>query len=430
MIKKIIASFMTICLLGLNVLPVLAADCSCIKDVDNCYWAVKEINDVVCNNVMSLDEYGNFNPEKSVTRVEFVQALLRILSNDNLDVNIRNTFTDVSETYPAYDDILRSQQLGLVYGYPDRTFRPERVLLKSEVTSILSHITKETVCDTSLLNQFTDRSNIPAWAVHAYAKTTKYCLYVNYPYASMLQPNKELSRAEAAVLLSKLKCALCLVKEEYKGTPCPEQIIATEHLGVSKKAPVNTVTVTNMRKIICERNLLAIAYDQKFNSKCAKTGDIVKFVIPQNLYTCEGTLVFPACTKIIAEVICLSQPKWFNKNARVGLQFKCIVLPDGRVMPLCAKPFTKNGVLMEGPWMTTGKIVLSTVSFGILGAGAGIGFGFIPSPTKLGVGLAAGIPTGVGVGLLTALISKGLQYKAKCGEEILIILTSDTSVYN
>lgn len=434
--KKLIASFLTFCLFCLNALPALPFEG--MRDVPDCYWAINDINEILCNKIMFLDEYGNFNPEKSVTRVEFVQALLKLLSNDCLNVTIPNPFRDVSKSYPAYQDILRSQQLGLVYGYPNRTFKPERVLLKSEATSILSHITKEAVCDTSILEKFTDSSSIPTWAIQAYAKTIKYGLYINYSDAMMLFPNKELSRAEAAVLLNKLRQSICLVKEQYRSTPCPcpvaapcpEQTISVEHLNVSKKAPVNTVTVTNYRKIICAKNLLAISYDCKFSSKCARTGDIIKFVIPENLYTCEGTLLFPACTKIIAEVIRLDQPKWFNKNARVGLCFKCIILPDGRVMPICAKPFTKDCLLKEGPWMTTGKILLSTVSFGILGAGAGVGFGFIPSPTRLWTGLAIGIPVGAGFGLLTALVSKGLQYKAKCGEEILIIITQDTSVYN
>lgn len=428
--KKFLASLMTFCLLGLNILPVLADD-NGLKDVPCGYWAEKEINDVLCNNIMTLDEDGNFNPEKSVTRVEFVQSLLKLLCNDNLDVTIRNSFRDVSETYPAYQDILRSQQLGLVYGYPDKTFKPERVLLKSEVTSILSHITKESFCDTSILNQFTDKDDIPYWAIHAYAKTTKYGLYVNYPDAMVFLPNKELSRAEAAVLLSKLKCSLGLVKEQYKGpAPCPERTISVEHLNVSKKACVNTVTVTNFRKIICAKNLLAVSFECPFNSKCAKTGNVVNFVIPQNLYTQEGTLVFPACTKLVAEVISLQKPKWFNKNARVGLKFRCIVLPDGRIMPISAQPCTKDGLLMEGPWMTTGKIVLSTATFGVIGAGAGVGFGFIPAPTRIWTGLAIGIPVGCGVGLLSALVNKGLQYKAKAGEQILIILNCDTSVYN
>lgn len=211
---------------------------------------------------------------------------------------------------------------------------------------------------------------------------------------------------------------------------CPEQTLCVEHLDVNDKAPNNTVTITNYRKIICADNVIAVLFDCKFNSKCARAGDVINFTIPQALYTKEGTMILPQCTKIVAELTNVQQPKWFNKNARVSLVFKCVVLPDGRVMPINARPFTKDCKLKEGPWMTTGKIVLSTLTFGIIGTGAGIGFGFIPSPTQLGVGLAVGIPTGVGVGLLTALISKGLQYKAKCGEQIFIILCNDASIYN
>ena len=218
----------------------------------------------------------------------------------------------------------------------------------------------------------------------------------------------------------------------FAGCPrcCPEITISQEHLDVSKKAPVNNVTITNYRKILCANNLLEVSFACKFSSKRACAGDVVNFVMPQALYTQEGTLIFPACTKFVAEIIKVQQPKKFNKNARVTLLFRCIILPDGRVMPICARPCTKDGTLKEGPWMTTGKIVLSTVSFGILGAGIGAGFGFIPSPTEIGVGLAAGIPAGCGVGLITALVTKGLQYKAKAGEQIFIILTDDACVYN
>lgn len=211
---------------------------------------------------------------------------------------------------------------------------------------------------------------------------------------------------------------------------CPEQILCQEHLCINKKAPNNTVTITNYRKIICANNVLAVNFECKFSSKCACAGDVINFVIPESIYTEEGTLVIPACTKIVAEIIKVQRPKWFNKNARVSLMFRCMVLPDGRVMQMCAKPFTKDCTLKEGPWMTTGKLVLCTLTFGIIGAGAGVGFGFIPSPTKIGVGLAAGIPTGLGVGLLTGLVSKGLQYKAKAGEQIFIILLNDMSVCN
>lgn len=210
----------------------------------------------------------------------------------------------------------------------------------------------------------------------------------------------------------------------------PEQVLCTEHLCINKKAPNNTVTITNYRKIICKGNVLAINYECRFCSKKACTGDVVNFVLPQSLYTEEGTMIIPACSKIVAEIIKVQQPKWFNKNARVTMVFRCIILPDGRVIPTCARAFTKDGTFKEGPWMTTGKIVLSTVTLGIIGTGAGVGFGFIPSPTQIGVGIAAGVSTGAGIGLLAALVTKGLQYKAKAGEQVYIILNADTSICN
>lgn len=211
---------------------------------------------------------------------------------------------------------------------------------------------------------------------------------------------------------------------------CPEVVMCQEHLDVHKKACNNVVSITNYRKIICANNVIAVKFDCNFCSKKACAGGVVNFTVPEALYTVEGTQILPPCTKIVAEITKVQHPKWFNKNARVRLVFRCIILPDGRVVQICAVPFTKDRMLKEGPWMTTGKIFLSTITFGIIGTGAGVGFGFIPSPTKIGVGLAAGIPAGCGVGLLTALISKGLQYKAKCGEQIYIILTDDANICN
>ena len=78
--KKFVSGVMALCLLAFNAIPVLAAS---IADVSQNYWASKEINIVVDNNIMTLS--GNrFNPEGNMTRVEFVNALLKVLSDENL----------------------------------------------------------------------------------------------------------------------------------------------------------------------------------------------------------------------------------------------------------------------------------------------------------------------------------------------------------
>lgn len=426
--KKFLASILSALIVSFNFLPAIAA-AQITSDVKASYWASKEINFVVDRAIMTTDGKGYFNPNQTVTRVEFVHSLLKLLSNDNLNVRIKNKFSDVSVNDGYYSDVLRSQQLGLVYGYPDNTFKPNKTLLRSEVTSIMSHITKETTSNTSVLSGFNDYVAIPSWAKKAYAKTIQYGLYVNYPNVRILNPNKNLTRAEAAVLLYKLYQKLNLVKPKYNNTTT-EKVLGIEHLNVTEKAPCNAVTITNLRRIILKDNVLRISFDEKYWSKKSNAGDIVNFVFKDGVYTQEGTLVVPKDSCLVAEVINIQKPKWLNKNARVSLKFRQLVLPSGKVYNIDADPFTKDRTLKEGPWMTFAKVLGWTVGLGAVGTGAGVGFAFIPNPAKLGTGIAIGTPIGCSVGLVLGFVTPGLHYKAKKGENILIILNDDTSIYN
>lgn len=416
--KKFISGLMTFCLLALNAIPVFALS---ISDVSANYWASKEINSVVADNIMTLSA-NRFNPEGSMTRVEFVNALLKVLSNENLNVNIDNKFSDVSKVDPNYANILRSQQLGLVYGYPDGTFQPARTVLRAEAQSVISHITKDMVADRAILEQFSDASEIPVWAVDVYAKTVNYGIYVNHPDVRELRPTDSLTRAEAAVLLARLKEKLDLVKAQYIGET------RVEHLNVNKKAPSNLVKVNNVQSVIAEGNVLVVSFENKFKSEEHQAGDIVAFVAEENIYTQEGSLVIPAGTKFVAKINEIKNERWFNKNARVYPQLTRIVLPDGKEAAFNAKPFTKDYSLKEGPWMTAGKLLAYTASGAAIGTGAGVGLAFIPEPQKVGTGVAIGAPVGAAVGLVTGLVTPGLKYHAKAGENIYVILLDEATV--
>ncbi len=425
--KKFLAGLMAISLLAWNALPVLASEYVKIMDVSKDYWARQEIVEVVSDNIMTLDESGNFYPEDSVQRVEFVKALLKLLSNDNLNVNIQNIFTDVSTSNPDYADLLRSQQLGLVYGYPDKTFKPEKVMSRAETQSVISHITKDGSADVSVLNNFTDANLVPQWAKRPYAKSLAYGIYVNYPNADELRPNDDLTRAEAAVLLARLKDKIGLVKEEYVG-PDLEKVLAIEHLNMKKNAPNHSVKITNKRNIVLSGNVLAVAFSDKFKSEIASAGDNVKFIAPQDICTDEGTVLFPANSVFSGKVLEVVPQKWFNKNARVYIQLTEVCTPDGKKIDLNAKPFYRDYALKEGPWMTAGKIALWTVGLGAVGTGAGVGFAFIPNPAEIGTGIAIGAPVGAGVGLILGLVTPGLKYHAKAGEQIYFILWDYASI--
>ncbi len=419
--KKLLAGLLVGSMLTINTLPVFAYNG--IDDVSKEYWAQPEIASVVNDSVMTLSN-GNFYPENKMARVDFVKALLKVLGNYDAEITSKVKFSDVANSGPDHDAIVRSQQLGLVYGYPNGTFKPKARVLRDEAQSVISHITIDGDVDTNILSQYKDAAKVPAWAKNVYAKTLSYGIYVNHPDEKELRPADELTRAEAAVLLYRLKQKLDLVKSQYK----KETILGTEHLTMVKKAPNHDVTITNIRNIILEGNVLEVAFNEQFKSKLHAAGDVVTFTNPEDIKTDEGTLLIPAGSVFSGKVLDIKDPQWFNKNARVYVQLDKLTTPNGQVVDLNAKPFYKDYALKEGPWMTAGKLALYTVGGAAVGTGAGVGFSFIPSPDKVGTGVAIGTPVGAGIGLVTGLVTPGLHYSAKKGEEIKVILLEDTSI--
>lgn len=384
--KKIFTSLFIMGLLGFA--PAFAeGEQAAIKDIPADYWAKQAVESVVQENIMKPDENGNFNPEKGLTRIEFVQALLKILSNDNLDVNIKNSFTDINESDAYYADVLRSEQLGIVYGYPDNTFQPNNTMLRSETTSVISHITKDKYIDCSILSPYSDRNDVPEWARLPYAKSINYGIFINHPDENKLEPNRDITRAEAAVLLSKLKEKLAVVKPEYKAQA--EVMLSVEHLNLVRRAPETKVQITNLRKIITQGNVIPVAYESKFESKTASEGDKVNFVFTQALYTDEGSLLLPQGTKLTSEVSIVEEPKGYNQGAKVFLNYKQLVLPDGTTYDVQAKTFTKDSSLKEGLWLSIPKALTVVGAF-----------------------------------------STGLNYRAKEGEKVKVILLEDGFLNN
>ncbi len=401
--------------------PALAAD---IADVEEAYWANAEINEMVSKDVMKLDENAKFNPEVSVTRGEFVAMLTKVLGHEDLEVKVQNPYTDINALTENFDSIMKSEELGLVYGYPDKTFKPENKMIKAEVTSVMSHITKNVVAEESILSNFTDVDLIPGWAKNSYEKAVKLGLYVNYPDTLKFEPAREITRAETAVLLAKLSKSLDTVKEEYVAPEISEKTLGVEHLNVHKDAESNIVTVTNTRKIISSGNILKAEFADVYKSKNSQEGDNVVFAVRNDIVTDEGTTVIPANTKLYAEVEDKIDPKWFNKNGEVKINFTRMELPDGRTSEVNGYVHNnRDGYLKESWWK---KVAAWTAGGAAVGIGAGLGIG-IPED-KLGTGLAVGAPIGAGAGLVGGLVSKGVNYSARAGETVYIKLLEDVSI--
>lgn len=194
----------------------------------------------------------------------------------------------------------------------------------------------------------------------------------------------------------------------------------------NKKAPCSNVNSTDNYYIIYKGNVFKVAFECKFRSECVNEGDDIYFYVPKDIYSSCGSLILPMGTKLIGHIRGVTSQKILNKNARVYISINKLLMPDNTQIDIKAKPFTKDFSLVENGWMTAGKLAASTVGLGIIGTGTGVGLAFIPTPQKIAVGAAAiGLPVGCFIGLVTGLVTPGLKYHAKRGEEIYVILCDD-----
>jgi hypothetical protein len=196
-----------------------------------------------------------------------------------------------------------------------------------------------------------------------------------------------------------------------------ETIIGTENLDIAEYSPSDVVNIYEGKYVIKSGSVVKVSFNEKFRSRKHKKGDTITFINKNPIVTTKGTHLMPAQTQFIAKIVDIKKTKKFNHNAQLVLQFEKIML-NGKEVEVNAKPFYAGYALKEGASKNWAKG--TTVTAVAAGAGTLVG---------AGVGsIAAGAAVGGGLGLVYSLVGPGVNYVAKPGEEISIILIDDLAL--
>ncbi|MCQ2790233.1 MAG: hypothetical protein MJ229_07660 [bacterium] len=195
---------------------------------------------------------------------------------------------------------------------------------------------------------------------------------------------------------------------------------------VTKKSPTTLVKNDKVLKTVLEYNIIQVTFAEDFTSKNAKVGDEINFLLDEGLTTNEGTKLLPQGTKLVSEITGIQNPQSFNRSGKITIQFKNVVTPDGKVIPIKAKVFKKD-FLSRGKLNALGKGMGSTLTGIAVGIGAGCGIGAAAGAVVAG-GFAIGLPVGFAIGAVAGLVTPGLYYKAKAGDKLLIQLTDNLEI--
>lgn len=90
--------------------------------------AENEIAFIANYGIMKGYEDGSFYPDNAITRAEMVAVALRMIRLDSpaADNVYGQSFTDVPKEHWAYGAVETASALGIINGYPDGTFLPEK----------------------------------------------------------------------------------------------------------------------------------------------------------------------------------------------------------------------------------------------------------------------------------------------------------------
>ncbi|WP_307397344.1 OmpL47-type beta-barrel domain-containing protein [Bacillus horti] len=210
--------------------PAPASTQSQFADVKG-HWAEQAITQVSNCGVVQGYGDGSFKPNAPVTRAQFIQMLMNALSLENsadlhkedngvfeLNESIeernteRNTERHTEEAGTSFvddqnipdwakDAVTQAKSLGIVTGYEDGSFRPNRLVTRVEMlTMIAKAFGLESLSGNLLTDQFADATNIPSWALGYVAAASERGL-VQGRDALHFVPQGNSTRAEAVVLL-------------------------------------------------------------------------------------------------------------------------------------------------------------------------------------------------------------------------------------
>ena len=161
------------------------------------HWAKDSILRLINSGVISGYPDGTFQPDKTVTRAEFTVMLVKALK---LEAKAWDTFEDSSEHW-AKDSIVIAAAHGIISGYSKDTFGPDDLITREQAAVIIARAAQLEAA-TGELN-FTDSQSISPWAKPGVAAAFKAGFITGYADGSF-RPRGKTTRAEAAVIIGKL----------------------------------------------------------------------------------------------------------------------------------------------------------------------------------------------------------------------------------
>ena len=173
------------------------------SDIDENDWYYDNVMDAANNGYISGMGDGTFAPTKATTRAEFASMIAKAMGYE-ANPDAPSMFPDVADDFWGKAAINFCAQNGIITGYDDGTFQPNKAITRQEAASILRNAFKLTE---SSSETFPDDSAISGWAKESVYIVKASGLMKGDAGTGNFRPTDTIIRAEAASILMNAKYA-------------------------------------------------------------------------------------------------------------------------------------------------------------------------------------------------------------------------------
>jgi len=170
------------------------------NDVAEDYWAAEPIEYSATAGLVDGYPDGTFQPNRILSRAELATLLVRTSGKDVKETMESRIFPDLPKSYWAARYIDAANDMGLVVGYPDKTFKPNKTINRVEGVSVASRF--DGIGEGSASERPYDDIAKKHWASGS-VEAAKQKGLLDYIQSNRLEPKKGLTRAEAVEILAK-----------------------------------------------------------------------------------------------------------------------------------------------------------------------------------------------------------------------------------
>lgn len=174
-----------------------------ISDIKG-HWAETTISEMKEQGFISGYADGSFQPDKAMTRAEFVAALNKILG---LHGEANLSFSDVKSSDWFAKELAIALKHGYIKGYADGTFRPNMPVSRLEAAVLIARankLTEKVEASDSELQELADGTSVPDWAKTELAAIVKSGI-MKGNLEKVFQGEANITRAEAVVSFGRAK---------------------------------------------------------------------------------------------------------------------------------------------------------------------------------------------------------------------------------